>query len=84
MAVAALSPRQGEVLALVARGATNKEIAAALGISSQTVKNYLTCLMQALGVQSRAALACLYYGGEPYVPTVRATGDRYAHRRHEG
>jgi len=65
----------------VARGATNKEIAAALGISSHTVKCHLTCLMQSLGVQSRATLACLYYGGEPYVPTVRVAGDRYAHRR---
>jgi len=81
VAVAALPPRQGEVLALVARGATNKEIAAALGISSHTVKCHLTCLMQSLGVQSRATLACLYYGGEPYVPTVRVAGDRYAHRR---
>jgi DNA-binding NarL/FixJ family response regulator len=81
VAVAALPPRQGEVLALVARGATNKEIAAALGISSQTVKGHLTCLMQSLGVQSRAALACLYYGGEPFVPTVRVAGDRYRHHR---
>jgi len=81
VAVADLPPRQSEVLALVARGATNKEISAELGMGTQTAKNQITCLMQSLGVQSRAALACLYYGGEPYVPTVRAHGDRYAHRR---
>lgn len=79
--VVALSPRVREVLGLVARGATNREIAAELGIRPQTVKNYLTELMRSLGAQSRTALACLYYGDEPYVPTVRAHGDRYAHRR---
>jgi len=81
MTVADLPPRQSEVLALVARGAANKEIATALGISSHTVITHVTRLMQSLGVQSRAALACLYYGGEPYVPTMRVHGDRYAHRR---
>ncbi|UCE62601.1 MAG: response regulator transcription factor, partial [Nitrospirota bacterium] len=36
-----LSPQEKAVLALVAEGKTNKEIAASLGLSDKTVKNYL-------------------------------------------
>ena len=37
-----LTPRQTQMVELVARGLTNKQIAAHLGISVQTVKNTLT------------------------------------------
>lgn len=40
-----LSPQEQHVLALVAEGKTNKEIAAALGLSYKTVKNYLSTLV---------------------------------------
>jgi len=43
------------VLALVAKGRTNREIAAELSISEQTVRRHLQNLFRRLGVSSRAA-----------------------------
>ena len=51
---AALSPREREVLALVAEGATNQEIAKELGIGVETVKTLLGRTFSKLGVQRRA------------------------------
>ena len=51
---AALSPREREVLTLVAEGATNREIAATLGIGVETVKTLLGRTFAKLGVQRRA------------------------------
>ncbi len=48
-----LSPRQIEVLALVAEGCPNKEIRHRLGIAERTVRFHLTDVFQTLGVQSR-------------------------------
>jgi len=60
-----VGPRRAEVLDLVARGATTKEIAAALGISPETVHDHVTLLLHGFGVRNRTALACLYHGGTP-------------------
>lgn len=49
----AVSPRQLEILQLVARGHSNEEIAQLLKISRQTVKNHLTAAMRALGARRR-------------------------------
>jgi NarL family two-component system response regulator YdfI len=49
-----LSRREGQVLALLARGAANKEIALALGIAERTVKAHVTSLFNKLGASSRA------------------------------
>ncbi len=59
LAQPALTPREREVLALVARGKANKEIAFALGVSEGTVKSHLNAVTAKLGVSSRteAALA---------------------------
>jgi DNA-binding NarL/FixJ family response regulator len=51
---AALSPREREVLTLVAEGATNAEIAKELGIGVETVKTLLGRTFSKLGVQRRA------------------------------
>ena len=51
---AALSPREREVLQLVAAGSTNKEIAAALSIGGETVKTMLARTFAKLGVKRRA------------------------------
>jgi len=51
----ALTEREREVLAGVARGERSKEIAARLGISERTVKAYLSSIYNKLGVDSRAA-----------------------------
>lgn len=48
-----LSPREMEVLALLNRRLSNKEIAAALVVSPLTVKRHLTNILQKLGVDSR-------------------------------
>ena len=49
----ALSPREVEVLAQLARGAANKTIAAALGISEHTVKFHIASIFAKLGASSR-------------------------------
>lgn len=51
---AALSPREREVLRLVADGATNKQVAAALGVADETVKTLLGRIFSKLGVRRRA------------------------------
>ena len=48
-----LSPREIEVLGVVAQGHSNKEIATLLGISDQTVKNHITAIMRKLAVNDR-------------------------------
>jgi DNA-binding NarL/FixJ family response regulator len=50
-----LSAREREVLALVARGATNREAARALFVSEATVKTHLLHVYAKLGVNDRAA-----------------------------
>lgn len=52
----ALSEREREVLALVARGHTAAEIAARLSLSPKTVETYRARGMEKLGLRSRAAL----------------------------
>ncbi len=51
-----LTPRQREVLQLLAQGLTMKEIAAELGISPATVADHKYAMMQALGVGTSAEL----------------------------
>ena len=52
-----LSPREGEVLQLVARGATNKEIADSLFISENTVKTHLQSILDKLHLANRSQAA---------------------------
>jgi DNA-binding NarL/FixJ family response regulator len=52
-----LSEREKEVLSLVAEGLTNKEIAASLDITENTVKNHLCNIMEKLHLQNRVQLA---------------------------
>jgi NarL family two-component system response regulator YdfI len=49
-----LSPRELEVLALIAQGAGNKQIARRLKIAERTVKAYVTGVFNKLGVTTRA------------------------------
>ncbi|MET9553902.1 response regulator transcription factor [Streptomyces sp. NPDC006645] len=57
----ALSAREREVLELVARGTSNREIAAELFISEATVKTHLTHIYGKLGVKDRAAAVAVGY-----------------------
>ncbi len=52
---AVVSPRESDILRLLARGAGNKEIARQLFISEATVKTHLTRIYTKLGVQTRTA-----------------------------
>ena len=52
---AALTPREREVLQLLAEGDDNKTIAAALGITINTVEKHLSNIYRKLGITSRAA-----------------------------
>ena len=47
------SPREREVLALIAKGRSNKEVASDLGLSEDTVKRHVSNLMAKLGAQDR-------------------------------
>ena len=57
---AQLSEREKEVLALVARGARNREIAEELTISEFTVKRHVQNILGKLGVGSRRDAATFY------------------------
>ncbi len=54
-----LSGREREVLALIAQGLTNRQIAARLVLSEHTVHRHVTNLLGKLGVHSRSAAAAL-------------------------
>ncbi len=56
---AALTGRQREVLALVAQGRSNKEIASALGLLESTVKTHMKTILSKLGATNRTQAAML-------------------------
>jgi DNA-binding NarL/FixJ family response regulator len=58
-AFAPLSPRESEILEAIARGMTNKDVAATLSIGEQTVKNHVTSILRKLAVNGRTQ-AVLY------------------------
>lgn len=53
----AITPRERDVLALIARGQSNKEIADTLGISAGTVKQHISTVLDKLEVKDRAQAA---------------------------
>lgn len=58
--LAALSPQERRVLALVAEGQTNKEIGESLDLSDNTVKNYLGSIFEKLKVKKRSQAAAIF------------------------
>lgn len=54
-----LTPREREIAALVARGESNKRVAADLGITEQTVKAHLSTIFRKTGTRDRLQLALL-------------------------
>ena len=52
-----LSPREAEILTFVARGLSNKQIAAELTLSEHTVHRHVANILLKLDVSSRAAAA---------------------------
>lgn len=57
-----LSGREREVLVLVARGLSNKQIAGELGLSTWTVNNHMAKILRKLNVESRTAAAAVLAG----------------------
>ena len=56
-----LTARQREVAELVAVGLSNKEIAEKLYLGEGTVRNYVSAILQKLGVEDRTQAAVLAY-----------------------
>lgn len=63
-----LSERETEVLALIARGASNTEIATRLFVSERTVKGHVGSIFAKLGARDRAAAIVLAYDAGLVVP----------------
>jgi DNA-binding CsgD family transcriptional regulator len=59
-----LTDREVEILQLVARGKTNRQIAAILVVSDHTVRKHLENVYDKLGVHTRTAAAAAFFGGE--------------------
>ena len=78
--VAPLSPREREVLALVAAGRSNKAIAEELFISPNTVKTHVASLLTKLQAGSRAHLAAIAARQEG-PPPARAANDALIQRQ---
>lgn len=58
---AGLTPRELQVLRLVAGGGTNKAVAATLGLSERTIERHLSNIFDKLGVSSRSAATAYAY-----------------------
>jgi DNA-binding NarL/FixJ family response regulator len=56
-----LTDRERDVLSLLARGMTNKEIAACLGLATGTVRNTIAAIQNRLGVADRTQAALVAY-----------------------
>jgi two-component system, NarL family, response regulator DevR len=62
---AALSPQERRVIALVSQGKTNKEIGLQLELSDKTVKNYLSNVLEKLGLSRRSQAAAFFVQHAP-------------------
>jgi DNA-binding NarL/FixJ family response regulator len=71
-----LTDRETQVIALVATGLKNAEVARSLGSTEQTVKNYLRGIYDKLGVFSRVELALWHArrGSEATEPATAVCG----------
>jgi two-component system response regulator DevR len=64
-AFASLSPQERRVLALIAEGRTNKEVASELNLSEKTVKNYLSNIFDKLHVTRRTQAVAMFVQRQP-------------------
>ena len=70
-----LTPREEQVVALVADGLSNREVARELCLSEHTIKKYLFRIFDKLGISSRAELVlyALSHGGPRQAEWVAGT-----------
>lgn len=61
----ALTPREREILAELATGATSSEIAEQFGIAVPTTKRHLANIYRKLGVANRVQASNIYHLGDP-------------------
>jgi DNA-binding CsgD family transcriptional regulator len=59
--IESLTPRELEVLELMAEAKSSKEVADALGISMRTVEGHLLLIFRKLGVRNRTAAAKIWW-----------------------
>lgn len=71
-----LTPREREVLELVARGCNNQEVAAELVVSEATVKSHISHILDKLRVRDRPAAIVAAYEHGVVVPGERPAADR--------
>ncbi|MFD5432968.1 response regulator [Kitasatospora sp. NPDC127067] len=64
-ALAGLTPREREILALVGEGRTNRQIGQELYLAEKTVKNHVSRLLAKLGVERRLQAAVIAAHAEP-------------------
>jgi DNA-binding CsgD family transcriptional regulator len=58
----ALSPRENDVLMLLAQGCRDDEIAVRLGLAHQTVRHHVSAVKHKLGGETRVGLALIAWG----------------------
>jgi two-component system nitrate/nitrite response regulator NarL len=56
------SPRERQIVAFITTGCSNREIAARMGLRTQTVKNHLCRIYRKLGIPNRVQLAVFAVG----------------------
>jgi DNA-binding CsgD family transcriptional regulator len=59
-----LSPRERQIVALVAQGHADKQVGAALGITRNTIRTYMARIFLKAGVESRVQLAVAWATGK--------------------
>jgi DNA-binding NarL/FixJ family response regulator len=72
-AVAALTPRERDVIVLIARGGTNRQIGKHLGVTERTARTHVSNILSKLGLASRTQ-AAMWAVNEGLVDVVPAVG----------